>query len=604
VDKALYISSSPHIHSGLTTARIMRLVIYALLPAVAVAVVFFGLPALKVMLICTLGCVACEALCCKLMKQPLSIRDSSAALTGILLALNLPASSPWWMALLGSAIAIVIGKMIFGGLGYNPFNPALVARVVLLISFPIQMTSWTAPAPLSMGIDAVSSATPLGEMKSAVMLTGQLPEMATSGFDRYFYGLMAGSLGEVSALVLLLGGLFLLWKKIITWHIPVSFIGSVVVMAGAFWLIDPTRYPSPLFHLVTGGLMLGVFFMATDMVTSPTGKTASRVFGFGCGFLTVFIRRFTYYPEGVTFAFLIMNGLAYLFDRIGADPIFGQVHERNKRLWAVASHLAAVLVLVAAAGVSFGGGAVAGKHRTDATQTRAVRRHFPRADRMVEMTSYDAQVRRYRIYRGRDLLGFFAEVRGDGYGGEMGVQVALGPDRDVRAVHIGAHRESPTLGTLVTAPAFLGRFAGFHQGNRTLIRDRVEAISGATVSSRAVMRAVERALAAGDPATARSATATGAPLPRVDDGVYAGTGQGYQGPIAVHVTVQGGRVTDIAIRGHNETAGVGTRAMDALLERVIQSQSVGIDAVSGATGTSQGFLTAVEHALDERENGE
>lgn len=330
MDKALYISSSPHIHSGLTTARIMQLVIYALLPAVAVAVVFFGLPALKVMVICTLGCVACEALCCKLMKQPLSIRDSSAALTGILLALNLPASSPWWMALLGSAIAIVIGKMIFGGLGYNPFNPALVARVVLLISFPIQMTSWTAPAPLSMGFDAVSSATPLGEMKSAVMLTGQLPELATSGFDRYFYGLMAGSLGEVSALVLLLGGLFLLWKKIITWHIPVSFVGGVVVIAGAFWLIDPTRYPSPLFHLLTGGLMLGVFFMATDMVTSPITAKGMLIFGCGCGLLTVLIRLFGGYPEGVSFAILLMNAATPLIDRYTRAEIYGDhSHDRG-----------------------------------------------------------------------------------------------------------------------------------------------------------------------------------------------------------------------------------------------------------------------------------
>ncbi|MFO7766500.1 MAG: RnfABCDGE type electron transport complex subunit D [Pelovirga sp.] len=323
MDKALYISSSPHIHSGVTIDRIMRLVIYALLPAVAVAVVFFGLPALKVLLLCTLGCVVCEALCCKLMQQPVSIRDGSAALTGILLALNLPPSSPWWMALLGSAIAIVIGKMIYGGLGYNPFNPALVARVVLLISFPVQMTSWTAPAPLSMGVDAVTSATPLGEMKSAVMLTGQLPDVATSGFDRYFYGLMAGSLGEVSALVILLGGIFLIIKRVITWHIPVSFIGSVVVMAGIFWMIDPTRYPSPLFHLLTGGLMLGVFFMATDMVTSPVTARGMLIFGCGCGLLTVLIRLFGGYPEGVSFAILLMNATTPLIDRYTRAEIYG-----------------------------------------------------------------------------------------------------------------------------------------------------------------------------------------------------------------------------------------------------------------------------------------
>ena len=323
MDKALYLSSSPHIHSGETSDKIMRLVIYALLPAVAVAVYLFGLPALKVILICTIGCVACEALCCRLMKRPQSITDGSAALTGILLALNLPPSSPWWMALLGSAIAIIIGKMIYGGLGYNPFNPALVARVVLLISFPVQMTHWTAPTPLGLGLDAVTSATPLGEMKSVLILTGQLPDTATGGFDRYFYGLMAGSLGEVSALALLLGGLFLIIRRVITWHIPVSFIGTVMVMAGIFWIIDPTRYPSPLFHLLTGGLMLGAFFMATDMVTSPISARGMLIFGCGCGILTVLIRLFGGYPEGVAFAILLMNATTPLIDRYTQERIYG-----------------------------------------------------------------------------------------------------------------------------------------------------------------------------------------------------------------------------------------------------------------------------------------
>lgn len=330
MDKPVYLSSSPHIHSGETTDKIMRLVIYALLPAVVVSVVFFGLPALRVILICTLGCIAFEALSCWLMKRPQSISDGSAALTGILLALNLPPASPWWLALLGSTIAILIGKMIYGGLGYNPFNPALVARVVLLISFPVQMTTWTAPAPLSMGLDAVTSATPLGEMKSAVMLTGELPLLATSGFDRYFYGLMAGSLGEVSALVLLLGGIFLLWKKVITWHIPISFMGSVVVIAGIFWIIDPTRYPSPLFHLLTGGLILGVFFMATDMVTSPVTAKGMIIFGCGCGLLTVLIRLFGGYPEGVSFAILLMNAATPLIDRYTQQKIYGQRTEKNR----------------------------------------------------------------------------------------------------------------------------------------------------------------------------------------------------------------------------------------------------------------------------------
>lgn len=327
MDNQLYLSSSPHIHSGETTDKVMRLVIYALLPATALSIYFFGLPALSVLLICTLGCIAFEALACKIMQRPQSIADGSALLTGILLALNLPPSTPWWLSLLGAAIAILIGKQVYGGLGYNPFNPALVARVVLLISFPVQMTSWTTPAPLGSGVDAVTAATPLGEMKTAVMLTGKLPDMATAGFSNYFLGNMGGSIGEVSALALLLGGLFLLYKKIITWHTPVSFIGSVIVISGIFWLVDPGRYPSPLFHLLTGGLILGAFFMATDMVTSPVTYRGMLIFGCGCGLITVLIRLFGGYPEGVSFAILLMNAATPLIDRYCRPKIYGQVEQ-------------------------------------------------------------------------------------------------------------------------------------------------------------------------------------------------------------------------------------------------------------------------------------
>ncbi len=325
MENQLYLSSSPHIHSGETTDKVMRKVIYALLPACAVAVYFFGLPALMVLLLCTLGCVAAEALSCKLQGRSMTLSDGSAALTGILLGLNLPPSSPWWLALFGAAIAILIGKQVYGGLGYNPFNPALVARVVLLISFPVQMTRWTSTAPLGSGIDAVTTATPLGAMKTAVMLTGKLPELAHSGFGNYLVGNMAGSLGEVSAIALLLGGFYLLWKRIISWHIPVAFIGSVLVIGGLFWAISPDKYPNPLFHLLTGGLLLGALFMATDMVTSPVTGKGMLIFGFGCGLLTVLIRLFGGYPEGVSFAILLMNAATPLIDRFCRPKIYGQV---------------------------------------------------------------------------------------------------------------------------------------------------------------------------------------------------------------------------------------------------------------------------------------
>ncbi len=328
MEKQLYLSSSPHIHADQTTDKIMRGVIYALLPACAVSVYYFGLPALWVLVICTAGCVLSEIACQKIMGRPQTWRDGSAALTGILLALNLPPTSSWWLALLGSVIAIVVAKQIYGGLGYNPFNPALVARVVLLISFPVQMTRWTAPAPLGSGLDAVTTATPLGEMKTAVMLTGELPPALQQGTVDYFLGNMGGCLGEVSALALLLGAAYLFWKRIITWHIPASYLGSVVVLAGLFWVIDPSRYPSPLFHMVTGGLLLGVFYMATDMVSSPVSPRGMLIFGVGCGVLTVLIRLFGGYPEGVSFAILLMNAATPLIDRYCKPKKFGYVPQK------------------------------------------------------------------------------------------------------------------------------------------------------------------------------------------------------------------------------------------------------------------------------------
>jgi electron transport complex protein RnfD len=329
VEKQLFLSSSPHIHSGETTDRVMRQVIYALVPACAVSIYFFGWRALLVLVLCTAGCMAVEAASQRLMDKAVTVRDGSAALTGVLLALNLPPASPWWLALIGSAVAIAIGKQVYGGLGYNPFNPALVARVVLLISFPVQMTTWTAPAPLFSGIDAVTTATPLGEMKTAVMLTGKLPEGLHGALGSYLLGNMAGSLGEVSALALLLGAAWLFYRKILTWHIPVAFLGSVVVLSGVFWLVNPSRYPSPLFHLLTGGLMLGALFMATDMVTSPVTNRGMLVFGIGCGLLTVLIRLFGGYPEGVSFAILLMNSATPLIDRFTRPKKFGYVPQQG-----------------------------------------------------------------------------------------------------------------------------------------------------------------------------------------------------------------------------------------------------------------------------------
>jgi electron transport complex protein RnfD len=245
-------------------------------------------------------------------------------ITGILLALNLPPTVPWWLVVTGSAIAIVIGKQIYGGLGYNPFNPALVARVILLISFPVQMTSWVKPTPLfSRAIDVVTTATPLGEMKTHLLVKNSLEGFTMGELWNPFIGKIGGCVGETSVIALLLGAGFLLYRGYISWHIPITFIGTVFILSGFFWLINPDQYMNPLFHILTGGLMLGAFYMATDMVTSPVTARGMMVFGAGCGVITIIIRLFGGYPEGVSYSILLMNAATPLIDRYTRPMTFG-----------------------------------------------------------------------------------------------------------------------------------------------------------------------------------------------------------------------------------------------------------------------------------------
>ncbi len=323
----LMVSPSPHVHGSWSVPKIMYLVVVAMLPAMLVSFYFFGLGAIKVTFVSILSCLIFEYVFQKyLIKGPLTINDGSALITGILLAFNLPSNLPIWMIVIGALVAIGIGKYSFGGLGKNPFNPALVGRVFLLISFPIDMTNWPKPGEaLSKLSDVVTGPTPLGIVKEGLSKGQNIDEIFTkipSYYDQLI-GNMGGSLGEVSALALIIGGLFLLFKKVITWHIPVSYIGSVVLFTGILWMIDPTKNADPLFHLITGGMMLGIFFMATDMVTSPMSTKGMLIFGAGCGFLTIVIRVFGAYPEGVSFAILIMNAFVPLINTATKPRRFG-----------------------------------------------------------------------------------------------------------------------------------------------------------------------------------------------------------------------------------------------------------------------------------------
>ena len=316
------VSSSPHMHSGESIPKIMWWVVAALFPATIMAVVYFGWHAVNVLVVTTVSAVVFEALFQWLRKSQLRVGDGSAVVTGLLLALNMPPSSPWWLCVIGSFIAIAIAKELYGGLGYNPFNPALVARVALLISFPTQMTTWT---PTLFMPDATTSATPLGAIKENVLKDGTTGmEFTWEYFTDLMFGNVMGSLGETSVIALLLGALLLLWKGYINWRVPVSFIGSVFLFTGVFFLLDPSGVASPVFHVVSGGLIIGAFFMATDMVTSPVTLKAMWVFGIGCGVLTAVIRLWGGYPEGVSFAILIMNATVPLLDRYLKPKVFGE----------------------------------------------------------------------------------------------------------------------------------------------------------------------------------------------------------------------------------------------------------------------------------------
>ncbi len=317
------ISASPHVHSGLDVPKVMRDVILAMVPAVLVGLWFFGLDALRVLALSVIGCVVFEHLMAFLLNRKSPVGDLSAVVTGILLAMNLPSASPWWLVLIGCGAAIILGKAIYGGLGYNPFNPALVARVFLLISFPVQMTRWVVPAGPKTGLDAATGATPLGAAKEAVSLGHPLSEAALPDNVDLLLGHVGGSLGEVGALAILLGGLYLLWRGHIRWQIPVGFLGTVVAFTGIAHYLAPDRYLSPVVHVLAGGLMLGAFFMATDMVTSPITRRGMLIFGVGCGLLTSVIRLWGGYPEGVSFAILIMNALTPLIDRYTRPKVFG-----------------------------------------------------------------------------------------------------------------------------------------------------------------------------------------------------------------------------------------------------------------------------------------
>jgi electron transport complex protein RnfD len=323
----LTVSPSPHIHSNDTVQKLMYGVVVSLIPALLISFFVFGLNSLYVMSLSVLFCMGTEYVLTRfLLKQEPTVTDGSAIITGILLGFNVPASLPWWALLIGSIVAIGVGKTAFGGLGNNPFNPALVGRVFLLISFPVQMTSWPIPfASRFQFIDAATGATPLAIIKEGIDAGKPISELMSEipSYLSLLLGDLGGCLGEISAVGLITGFAYMLWKKITTWHVPVAMLGTMFIFTGVLWLINPDKYIDPVFHILTGGALLGAFYMATDYVTSPMTVKGMLIYGVGIGFITVVIRVFGSYPEGVSFAILIMNGFVPLMDKYIKPKRFG-----------------------------------------------------------------------------------------------------------------------------------------------------------------------------------------------------------------------------------------------------------------------------------------
>jgi electron transport complex protein RnfD len=364
MNKLITVSPSPHAHSGQSVEKLMYGVVLAMLPVLAVSVYFFGMGAIYVTLLSVVSCIFFEYLIQQfILKVPTRIGDGSAMVTGILLAFNLPASLPPHIIIIGALVSIGIGKMTFGGLGNNPFNPALVGRVFLLLSFPTRMTKYPIAngfdTPVLIGsqnLDAATGPTPLGLVKEGLKNGENIVDIFTRNditYGDFFMGDIRGSLGEIAAFALVIGLAYMLIRKIITWHIPVSVLGSVFMLAGILWLFSleghtflldrlgitlpyiqymdkglgeklPFHMADPVFHLLTGGVLLGAIFMATDYVTSPMTPKGMWIYGIGIGFITLIIRVFGAYPEGVSFAILIMNGFVPLINRYIKPKRFGE----------------------------------------------------------------------------------------------------------------------------------------------------------------------------------------------------------------------------------------------------------------------------------------
>lgn len=488
--------------------QIMWSVVLALLPAMIFSIYSFGLDAVFITMTAILSCIVFEFLICRFFfqKKDLTILDGSAVITGILLAFNVPSSVPLWMIVAGSLVAIGIAKMPYGGIGKNIFNPALVGRMFLLVSFPIEMTTWPFPLQRTAAItDAISGPTALGAIREGMLNGKSLDTIMQSApsYQDMFLGNMGGSLGEISAIAIILGAIYLLFKKIITWHIPFTFIATVFIFTGIAWMNNPDMYADPVFHILAGGLILGATFMATDMTTSPMTKGGKIIFGIGCGIITSVIRLWGSYPEGVGFAILIMNAFVPLINK-GFKPtlfrkeinLFSYQLSANKKVILFATIMITVMISLLVLVYKFAKDPIIkAKEKTELEKLQSVLPPFD--NNPLDSVQLFDELIFYTAKKGNKVVGYacnsFTEK---GFNGKFSVLVGFKPDGIIYKSMVLKQNETPGFGDRMNT----SWNEQFNNKDLTVFNLRVkkdsgnvDAITGSTISSKAYCDAIEKA---------------------------------------------------------------------------------------------------------------
>ncbi|NLL48050.1 MAG: FMN-binding protein [Firmicutes bacterium] len=560
------VRTGPFLRDSVTVKEVMIDVLIALIPTTIAGILLYGQHTLMVVFLSTLSAMLTEAL---LTRAPLTLKgifgDGSAAVTGALLGLILPHTTAFWVPIVGSIFAIAVVKLAFGGLGYNIFNPALAARALLLLAFTSEMIYLT---------DAVTGATPL---------------WATDRFSWVLvWGNVDGIIGETSVIAILIGAAYLFYKGHINWRIPVSCLGSAFLLA-VVWGLDPW------YTITAGGLMFAAFFMATDMVTSPVTPMGELIFGAGCGLLTFMIRQYTPFPEGVTFAILIMNALVPAIDSLTIPPVFGVGESYRTRVQGVVVLTGAVVLLFVALGIV--------EHNEPSVRPVISDGHYLPIHELLASSDYDvvdADGTRYYVVRdeeGNPLQATFIAER-NGFKGPVRFLIVLDAEHKIKDVTIVKQEESAGFGELITRRSFLDQFAGLDKDSPFAVGDDVQIISGATVSSRAVISGVDRALDSFDQTFFGVDQATG-----YVDGTYKGQSNSFGGPLEVEVVVQGGKIASVTILKHSDTPGFSDPAINGIPDRIVAENNPAVDVASGATVSSEAIMAAVRSALESQTAG-